>query len=94
MASRTIDRITVPAGPWTNIHEISALTAAGVVSGDQLAITVLGSTVRYSFSDTEPTGNYGFKRAEEGDIIITRTGIDCWVLAVGQPSELQVEYAP
>ena len=89
--SQYIDRIDIQPSQWVNVHAIPALTAAGLESGDQLLISVLGGGIRYHFGDTEPTGQYGFNRDKE---FITLDGTDCWVIAIGRPATIQVEYAP
>jgi hypothetical protein len=91
MASIFIDPVNAPASQWINLHQVASLISAGVASGDQLQVTVLGGSIRYHFGDTEPAGNYGFKRNKE---FITRDGLDCWIYAIGQNATLQVEHAP
>lgn len=75
---------------WQNVH--TAMASQGVESGDQLLITVLTAVERLHFGDAQPTDNdAGYVRIRQDDIIVTKEGVDCWVLG---PAELQVEYAP
>lgn len=83
--------IKLPQG-WHNIHANTYLVGQGVEAGDQLSITVLTEVERLHFGDSMPAGdNYGYIRIKQDDIVVTKEGVDCWVLG---PAELQVEYAP
>jgi len=77
---------------WHNIHANDYLISQGVEHGDQLQVTVLTSVERLHFGDTEPSGDeYGYVRVNQDDSVITKEGLDCWVLG---PASLYVEYAP
>ena len=83
------DNIKLEQG-WQNVH--TALASQGVAPGDQLAITVLTAVERLHFGDTQPAdSDAGYVRIKQDDIVVTKEGVDCWVLG---PAELQVEYAP
>lgn len=94
MASITIDPITIPEDGWTNLHLDSYLVSKGVEQGDQLQVTVLGGAVRYNFDSIAPGSEYGYGRASQGDVFLTRYGLDCWIDAIGGDAQVLVEYAP
>ena len=83
--------VNITGNEWNNVHLNSYLVSEGVEQGDQLMITVRNSTNRFHFGDAQPTDESGYVRVESDDSIITREGVDCWVLG---PATLQVRYAP